>query len=206
MRIVCLADTHSRHDRVRVPAGDLLLHAGDLTKLGSASEITVFDQWLGTLPHRHKVIIAGNHDFLFEREPERARALIKNAIYLEDRAITLDGLTIFGTPWQPEFFHWAFNLPRGEPLARKWAAIPDGVDVLMTHGPPHGIQDRVQDGELVGCADLRAALARVRPRLHVFGHIHEAYGQQLQDGTTFVNAAICDLGYAPVHAPIVITL
>ncbi|HNC99840.1 MAG TPA: metallophosphoesterase, partial [Myxococcota bacterium] len=113
---------------------------------------------------------------------------------------------IWGSPWQPRFFDWAFNLDRGEPLRRVWQKIPDGIDILVTHGPPKGILDRVQRGGEVGCEELREALRRVRPRLHVFGHIHEAYGQLHLDGTHFVNAASCNLDYRPVNPPVVVEL
>jgi predicted phosphohydrolase len=206
MRIVCLSDTHGRHGRLNVPEGDLLLHAGDFSMEGRSEEIERFDHWLGTLPHEHKVVIAGNHDFLFERDPDRARALLANASYLQDGLIEVGGLRIWGSPWQPWFFDWAFNLPRGPALASKWALVPDGVHVLVTHGPPAGILDRTANEEAVGCHDLARALERILPRLHVFGHIHESYGRLERDGTTFVNASNCDLKYRPVQAPIVVEL
>jgi len=205
MRIVCISDTHALHDRVRVPEGDLLVHAGDLSSRGTEAEIRAFDAWLGRLPHPHKVVIAGNHDFAFERDAE-ARRLITNATYLQDEEVTLGGLRIWGSPWQPRFFDWAFNLDRGAPLAVKWAKIPAGIDVLVTHGPPMGTLDRTSGGQLVGCEALEDALARIRPRLHVFGHIHEAAGRLDRDGTIFVNASTCDLRYRPVHPPIVVDL
>ncbi len=205
-RVVCLSDTHNRHRDLEIPDGDLLVHAGDFTGRGRHDEIASFNAWLATLPHRHKIVIAGNHDFLFEREPEKARALITNAVYLEDSGTTAAGLRVWGSPWQPWFFDWAFNLPRGPALAEKWALIPEGVDILITHGPPRGILDRTSRGEAVGCADLRRELARVRPRLHVFGHIHEAYGTHREGGTTCVNAANCDEGYEPVQPPVVVDL
>lgn len=206
MRIVCLSDTHGLHDHLRVPDGDLLLHAGDFSMGGHPAEIERFDRWLGTLPHAHKVVVAGNHDFLFEREPARARALLSNASYLQDGEFALDGLRIWGSPWQPWFHDWAFNLARGPELAARWALIPDGVDVLVTHGPPAAILDRTRDGEEVGCSDLAQALERVRPRLHVFGHIHEGYGRLERDGTTYVNASNCNLRYRAVQPPIVVEL
>src|SRR5262245_5920777 len=131
MRIVCLSDTHDLHDRLLVPDGDLLLHAGDATMRGSLEQIEAFDQWLGTQPHRHKVVIAGNHDWGFQRTPAKARALIRHAVYLEDAATTIEGLRIWGSPWQPWFFDWAFNLQRGAEIAAKWALIPSGLDVLI---------------------------------------------------------------------------
>jgi predicted phosphodiesterase len=204
MRIVCLSDTHDLHRDLDVPEGDLLLHAGDSTMLGTPQQIESFDAWLATQPHRHKVVIAGNHDWGFQRTPARARGLLRHATYLEDEAVTVDGLRIWGSPWQPWFYDWAFNLQRGAEIAAKWALIPAGIDVLVTHGPPLGILDRTSRGDEAGCADLLAAVQRVRPRLHVFGHIHEAYGTVLRDGTRFVNASNCTERYRPVQKPIVV--
>ena len=206
MRIVCLSDTHNLHDRIRVPEGDLLLHAGDATNRGTEKEVSLFADWLAGLPHRHKVVVAGNHDFLFERQPVLARAHIHGAVYLEDEAVEIEGLRIWGSPWQPEFLDWAFNLPRGAPLREKWDRIPQATDVLVTHGPPYGVLDRVDEGRQEGCAELLKAVGRVRPRLHLFGHIHEAYGLEVRDGTTFVNASICDRACRPVNPPVVVDL
>lgn len=206
MRVVCLSDTHLRHAELRVPDGDLLLLAGDVTRRGSLPELEEVDAWLATLPHPHKVLVAGNHDFGFETDPAAARARLGHAAYLEDQELTLGGLRIWGSPWQPVFFDWAFNLPRGVPLREKWDLVPAGIDVLLTHGPPRGILDRTARGEDVGDDDLLAAVLRVRPRLHVFGHIHESHGTVVRDGVTFVNAACCDLRYRPTQPPIVIDL
>ena len=124
--------------------------------------------------------------------------------YLEDSEATIGGLRFYGSPWQPWFFDWAFNLERGAPLAEKWALVPDDTDVLLTHGPPSGVLDTTSRGERVGCEELAAALRRVRPRLHVFGHIHESYGVHPADDTLSVNACNCDSRYAPVHPPVVV--
>ncbi|MCA9490041.1 MAG: metallophosphatase domain-containing protein [Myxococcales bacterium] len=205
-RVVCLSDTHGRHAELAVPEGDVLLLAGDVTRRGRPDELAELDAWLATLPHPHKVLIAGNHDFLFETDPPRARSLIRHATYLEDEEVTVCGLRIWGSPWQPAFFDWAFNLPRGEALRRVWEAIPAGLDVLLTHTPPRGVLDRTSRGQDVGCDDLLAAVARARPRLHVFGHIHEDVGRVERDGTIFVNACSCTLSYVPSNPPIVIDL
>jgi predicted phosphohydrolase len=210
MRVICISDTHSRHDDMQVPEGDLLLHAGDCSKLGTREQIESFDRWLGTLPHPHKVVIAGNHDFAFEQDPE-ARSWITNATYLQDEGVEIGGLFLWGSPWQPRFFDWAFNLDRGEPLRRVWAKIPPKTDILLTHGPPYGILDATFRGQLVGCEELLEVIGRLRPRLHVFGHIHEAYGvreRQWEDGriTRFVNASICTLSRQPSHRAVVVEL
>lgn len=204
MRVVCLSDTHSRHDSVVVPNGDVLVHAGDFTKLGEPQEICDFSQWLQSLPHRHKIVIAGNHDWLFENDPTKARELLQGCTYLEDTGVTIDDVKFWGSPWQPWFYDWAFNLERGPALADKWALIPDNTDVLVTHGPPFGILDMTARNEPAGCRDLTTALSRIRPRLHVFGHIHEGYGQLERDGTTYVNACNCTLQYQPENAAVVI--
>ncbi len=206
IRLVLVSDTHDLHRKVEVPVGDFYLHAGDISMQGRLDDIRRFDAYLATLPHRHKIVIAGNHDFCFERQPEEARALIRNAVYLQDEATTLEGVKFYGSPWQPWFFDWAFNLPRGEPLREKWQLIPEDVDVLITHGPPQGILDRTDRGEHAGCEELARRVREVRPRLHVFGHIHEAYGM-LRDGeTTFANACVCTLGYRAGNAPLVFDL
>lgn len=189
VKIVCISDTHAQHHLTVVPDGDILIHAGDITRHGSLEDVESFDQWLGTLPHRHKVVICGNHDFCFQKRPAEARARITNAVYLEDSGCEIEGLTFYGSPWQPWFGGWAFNLPRGEELAAKWAMIPVGVDVLITHGPPESILDLTRRGDSVGCRDLFLRVFEVKPRLHVFGHIHEAAGQVTSPNTIFVNAS-----------------
>jgi Icc-related predicted phosphoesterase len=203
-RLVLLSDTHGLHDEIVVPEGDVLVHAGDFTIAGTFDEVRRFDRFLAGQPHRSKVVIAGNHDRSFEKEPRQARALIKSALYLEDQAATVAGIRFYGSPWQPWFLDWAFNLPRGDALRIKWAMIPDDTDVLITHGPPRGILDRTLSGEAVGCADLLARIEAIRPPLHVFGHIHEGAGIREESPTTFVNASTCTAGYEPKNPPIIV--
>jgi len=206
MKIVVISDTHFMHERIAIPDGDVLVHCGDSLGQGSLEELEALDQFLGTLPHAHKLLIAGNHDWCFEREPEAARRLVRNAIYLEDDGLELDGTKFYGSPWQPWFFDWAFNLERGEPLREVWAKIPDDTEVLITHGPPHGVLDRTIHGEMVGCEQLLSRVQIVRPRFHLFGHIHEGYGTVQREETFFINASTCDVRYAPINAPMVLTL
>jgi Icc-related predicted phosphoesterase len=188
MRIVCVSDTHGFHRHTEVPDGDILIHGGDLTKHGSLADVEEFDRWLGTLPHRHKLVICGNHDFCFQHEPDEARARLTNATYLEDCGCEIEGLKFYGSPWTLTFFDWAFMLPE-EQLADKWAIIPAGLDVLITHGPPHGILDLTNRNEHAGSATLLERVREARPRLHVFGHIHEAAGRTEVGGTAFLNAS-----------------
>ena len=190
MRIVAVADTHTFQDDLRsVPDGDVFLHAGDLCRGGRLDELRTVAAWLRALPHRHKIVVAGNHDWCFVREPQAALEVLgQSVVYLQDSEATIDGLRFWGSPWQPEFNGWAFNLPRGRALAERWALIPEGLDVLVTHGPPLGIGDRSSMAGRQGCADLLARVRAVAPRVHVFGHIHEDGGAWQKDGTWFVNA------------------
>ncbi len=207
-RIVTISDTHSRHQKIKsMPEGDILIHSGDATERGGIDEIVAFNEWLGTLPYLHKIFVAGNHDWLFERSPQFAPTLMSNAHYLLDNFIEIEGLKIYGAPWQPRFFDWAFNVDRGAAIAQKWQMIPDDIDVLITHGPPHGILDEVAyRHEHVGCEELLPVVHRIKPRAHIFGHIHSGYGMVEQNGIKFVNASICNEAYQPVNAPIVFDL
>lgn len=183
------------------------MHAGDFTRRGKPDEIREFNEWLGTLPHPHKVVIAGNHDFLFENEPESAQKLITNAIYLEDSGTEIEGLKIWGSPVSPRFFDWAFNRDRGEDIQNHWDKIPDSTDILLIHGPPAGILDQVfWFKRHVGCENLKATIDKIQPRYVVFGHIHEAYGQLTQDGVTYINASSLDRKYRNIQPPIIIDL
>ena len=205
IRLVLISDTHGFHDIV-VPDGDVLIHAGDGCKRGTLDEAREWAAFVSRQPHPHKLVIAGNHDRCFEGQFDEARSLFDGTEFLHDSGCERSGVAFWGSPWQPWFLNWAFNLPRGPELAEKWALIPVATDVLVTHGPPIGILDRTFTGEAVGCEELRLAIRRVRPRVHVFGHIHEGYGTELVDGTLFVNASICTLSYRPTNPAIVVDL
>ena len=171
MRLVCISDTHNRTDGLVIPDGDVLIHAGDFCGHGVDHEVEGFGQFLSALPHKYKIVVAGNHDWPFYRSDSAyIREFKKEFIYLEDSETTIDGVKFYGSPWQPEFFNWAFNLPRGETIARKWREVPTDTDILITHGPPFGILDFLPNGVSVGCEDLAAeVLYRVQPKVHVFG-------------------------------------
>jgi len=189
-RAILLSDTHGRHDDVAVPDdGDLLIHAGDVTNRGSRDEVEDFADWLSPRPHPHKIVVAGNHDRWIEKHPQRMPEILSDASYLQDGSTDAGPLTVWGSPWTPQFFDWSFMLPRGDELAAKWAQIPDDIDILVTHGPPRGILDRTRAGIDAGCDALRDRVFEIQPRLHVFGHIHEARGRVEHDGITFVNAS-----------------
>lgn len=204
MKLVLISDTHGKHRQLELPAGDMLIHAGDISRHGEMDTIQDFNDWLAELPFKYKVVIAGNHDFCFETLV--GQKLLTNATYLQDSAIVIEGLKIYGSPWQPRFFDWAFNLDRGDPLKAKWQEIPADTDILITHGPPWGVGDTTNRGVLAGCQDLLERIQEISPKLHVFGHIHEGYGLYQNTPTIFANASTCNLGYQPINLPIVIDL
>ena len=206
MNIVLWSDSHSRHELCRIPDGDVLIFAGDIGARGTLEELESFDAFLGRLPHRRKIVIAGNRDYFFEDQPAESLRRLTHAAYLQDEETVVDGIRIFGSPWQPPFMKTAFNLPRGGPLREKWSRIPTGIDVLITHTPPMGIGDRTASGLHVGCEDLLAAVLRIRPRVHVFGHVHEGYGMTRKDGMLFVNASVVDERMEISHPPVVVSV
>lgn len=208
IRIVCISDTHGQHSKLNVPDGDILIHAGDFMAFGTKpQEIADFNQWLGTQPHPYKIVIAGNHDLMFERHPATARELLNNATYLENSGIELAGLKIWGSPVQPEFNNWAFNVARGAAIRRYWGMIPSDTDVLITHGPPSGTLDQSDPfSDHLGCEELAKAVEKIRPKLHVFGHIHGGHGDATESGTRFVNASVVNEGYWLVFEPHVIEI
>ena len=210
-----------------IPDGDVLLHCGDFTNTGKLAEVSAFAQWFGKLPHARKILIAGNHDLALDEASyaetarrfghgaqtdvagtcAKARALLEaipNCEYLEDEDTEVEGIRIWGSPWQPEFCDWAFNLPRGEACREVWRRIPADVNVLLTHGPPLGHGDLCSSGMRAGCLDLLDEVQlRVRPRYHCFGHIHEAHGVTTDGQTTYVNASTCNMRYRPINEAIV---
>jgi Icc-related predicted phosphoesterase len=205
LRLVCISDTHGSHAEVSLPAGDILLHAGDVSKRGTEAQIQSFLDWFSAQPHRHKVFIAGNHDFLAENQATRFREMIPaNCIYLENSGVEIEGIRIWGSPISPWFYDWAFNRRRGAEIRAYWEKIPTDTDLLLTHGPPAGLGDRTFRGEEVGCQDLREELDRIQPQVHLFGHIHEAYGEYQLGNTRCLNVSIANLKYQMVHPPVVI--
>lgn len=230
IRFVCISDTHRKIEgsKLHMPPGDVLLHAGDFTQKGHMNEIQKFNSYLGALPYKVKVVIAGNHDLTFddniteaslrtfgvqkstvesylsERGLKSVKQMLTSAIYLEDSLVTVCGIKIYGAPWQPVFCDWGFNLNRGEDILKKWQTIPADLDILMTHGPPVGHGDLTGGNNNVGCVELLNTIQkRVKPKFHVFGHIHEGYGVTSDGYTTFINASTCTRRYLPTNAPIV---
>jgi len=225
MKIVTISDTHWKFNEVEVPECDLLLHAGDISGRGKDEEIISFLDWYANQSAECKVLIAGNHDFGFEKKPEWCEQECKkrNIIYLNDSGYTYrfanengepDKVEIWGSPVQPEFCDWAFNRARTKEesadfgkgpynhydyIGTHWDLIPNGTDILITHGPPFGILDQCSHGQRVGCEELLKKIEKIKLKMHVFGHIHEARGVIVNklDTITYVNASSLNLRYNP---------
>jgi Icc-related predicted phosphoesterase len=216
MKVVCVSDTHNYANYVEIPEGDVLVHAGDFTMSGSQKEFEAFARWLATLTHEHVIIVAGNHDWLAEKDPVQARQIIEgarhNIHYLVDQSIILSGIKFYGSPYQPEFRQWAFNLPRGDRSKEKWAEIPDDTNVLITHGPPIMIGDQVHRSdtivvENVGCKDLAERIATLSQlKAHIYGHIHDGYGHRVINNISYINASALNDKYQIAHKPILLNL
>jgi Icc-related predicted phosphoesterase len=206
MRLAFLSDTHNQ-ESFDVPCDgiDVLVHCGDLTMAGTVDQIDAVAMWLARLPVRHKIIIAGNHDWLFQINRKEAERHLRpaGAIYLQDSSVMIDGVKFYGSPWQPWFFDWAFNFPKGKKgrdrAQKTWAKIPHDTDILLTHGPAYGLLDRNPGQEHCGDRDLLERLEVVKPTIHAYGHIHHSAGTMVRDETLFVNACICDESYSPIQ-------
>lgn len=204
MRIICLSDTHERHHKVQVPDGDVLVHAGDITIAGDKYAYQDFYIWFEALPHKHKILVPGNHDALFDQVwfSQICNVLIS-------REITIEGKRFYGCPFTPAY-GWtkAFMIARNSPeLFAEYSKIPEDLDVLVTHGPPQGILDTVlPDSEHLGDRDLAIIVDVVKPRIHAFGHIHPAYGRRQFGETLFINCSVTNAAYQPVNPVQVVDL
>jgi len=205
MKIVAISDTHGKHNQLELPNGDMLIHAGDVSKRGRKEEVLDFLDWFQLQDFRYKIFIAGNHDFFFEKakEEEIQSIIPHDVIYLNDSGVEVEGIQIWGSPITPWFFNWAFNRFRGRPINKHWKLIPDTTDILITHGPPHGILDMTKTGKKAGCEKLLERIDSIHPKMSIFGHIHEARGIHKNKHTHFVNAAVLNLRYELVNQPYV---
>ena len=227
MRIVCISDTHCQHWGLSLPEGDMIIHCGDITGRGGEKSTVDFLNWYSRLPFKYKILIAGNHDMLFYFDIQTSKKLLSrypNVIYLENTGIEIEGIKFWGFPYTTPFHQWAFMLKR-EQMRMALKLIPKDIDVLITHGPPYEILDQVDytdrndydpvrdkhTGEHTGCKDLLNTIKEIKPKYHIFGHIHEEYGvfeskSVFLDKTTFINASILDGAYKRVNKPIVIEI
>ena len=217
-RITFISDTHTRQGQIPysdLPGGDLLIHAGDIMNSGyNKNDIFDFLHWYDSIPgYDKKIFIAGNHDRMFENDPEEVKEILKqypNIIYLQDEVYEIydletdKSIKLYGSPWQPEFYSWAFNMQRNSiQLSGKWEAIPDDTDILITHGPAWGSVDTVagRPWDNLGCELLAERIQRFRPKIHVCGHIHSGYDIDTIDGIHYINASVLDERYEYTQKP-----
>jgi predicted phosphohydrolase len=221
LKVSLISDTHTKHHLCEndLPGGDILIHAGDFMNSGyDKTDATEFFDWFDKIDNYDaKIFIAGNHDRWMQDEPEEAQGILtgyKTIDYLQDEQVTLyydgpngdspeDNVRIYGSPWQPEFYNWAFNLIRNsEEMKAKWDAIPDNTDILITHGPPFGHLD-IPGGHTirVGCDLLRYRVDEIKPKIHVFGHIHGSWGHYYDGHTHFFNASVLNERYLYTNLP-----
>ena len=218
MKIVILSDTHGLHKSLVVPEGDVLIHCGDFCNSGELEDVIYFNTWLGQLKHKHKIVIAGNHDFFMEQERDTGKSLLTNATYLENSGVTIEGINFWGSPYCPKFMHWAFMYLPSQMYDKVWANVPINTDVLITHTPPKKILDELPfsstgNNPFVGDSGLKKRIEELpNLLLHCFGHIHNSYGTLESVRTesrvplVYVNASICDEDYNPVNKPIVVKI
>ncbi len=219
MKIWFISDTHCQHESLKVPEVDAVIHCGDESNHGNAwmnePEARRFFDWYSALEIPTKVFVPGNHSTAIEQ------GLIRGSDYPEVRFLIHDsmqwnGLKIFGSPYTPDFFNWAYMKPRSE-LDIVWQSIPDDVDILITHGPAKGIMDETADmytGKPVHVGSkslMRHVAERIRPRIHSFGHIHDEpgvnnFGTITRGATQFINCACCHLTRGLVHQGVIVDL
>ena len=217
MFILILSDTHGKHKQLerefKFPSADIIIHAGDISSTGEIWQINDFLTWFSEFKkyhYDHRLYIAGNHDFLYERDPVIAKKLIPdNIIYLEDSGIEIEGIKFWGTPISPMFNNWAFNRPI-EKRKLYWDLIPDDIDILITHCPPYGILDfSLYSNEHTGCSVLLETIVnRVKPKFSIYGHIHGNYGYIIdkENNIIFINASNLNERYAVSNKPILIEI
>jgi Icc-related predicted phosphoesterase len=197
MKIVCVSDTHGRHRNIKIPECDILIHAGDIGLELFPEHLRIlmdFTDWMNESPASLKVCIAGNHDFILEKPWIEPKSVFdKRGIhYLMDNYVVFENLKIYGSPWQPYFHNWAFNIESEEKRGLYWSKIPDDTDILVTHSPPYGILDKNFSMQNLGCKALLKRIKEISPLISVFGHVHEGRGLLQQENTLFVNACNYD--------------
>lgn len=231
MKITFISDTHTymydnNYKELILPEGDVLCFSGDIMSTGyNEGELIHFLKWLSKQPFKVKIFIAGNHDRLLEDKNLIANEIISRyqkdgVVYLKNSSYEYEGIKFYGTPHQPFFCGWAFNVPDSNKLLTIYRAIPDDVDVLLTHCPPYGILDQSHKSnysnptgeEHLGSMELKEALAEkyhynTQPRVVAFGHIHGDGGKIIKlDNTLYINASLCDENYDPTNSIITIDL
>lgn len=219
MKIVCISDTHNLHCHLKLPPGDVLVHAGDATLTGELHEMIDFRDWFESQDYSYRVMIGGNHDVTLGNAGKLiGPKMFSNSYYLENSGVEIEGLQFWGSPMTPAFKGMRRGLTFYTTSAKEainiWKGIPDDTDVLITHGPPYGILDKAYSGLLYesgfSCGDLMLGyrVSQVKPKLHIFGHIHEEGGKVFDSyiGVKYVNCSVVNRAYNLINKPVVVDI
>ena len=208
MKLICISDTHNKHRQISIPAGDILIHAGDITEGGTKREVLNFLEWFASQPHKHKIFIAGNHDFYFEKatDKEIKELIPKNVYYLKNNSVSINNIKFWGSPTTPGDGTWAFNELQNLDINKHWEQIPEETQILITHTPPYKIKDILSNGKHAGCAALLKTLQNRQIKYHIFGHVHDSYGITSIGDTKFINASCLDNKDRYLHKPLKIQI
>jgi len=184
--ITIIGDTHGCHQQLNLNSSDILIHTGDVTAYETEPELYDFLVWFVQQPFKYKVFVAGNHDLCLDSpNPPFVKELPSDVFYLNNQSVCIEGINIYGSPVSPFQSGMAFNRHRGVDIEKEWQLMPFNTNILITHTPPAGILDNA-----TGCSELKIRVDEINPKLHLFGHVHEGYGQYRNDKTLFVNAAL----------------
>ena len=214
MLIYGISDVHNRYKDLVVPPCDLLISTGDYSFRGDISETRNFHKWLDEQPATYIISVMGNHELGVEKNFELHKVLALEQCprvhFIEEGLIQIEDLKIWCSSYTPAFCDWAYNVYTDEDLKKHWDMIPEGIDILATHGPPYGMLDEVfcppSYAEHKGCRKLWDAVLRVKPKAHIFGHLHYHYGQKEFNGIKFYNIANCNDSYKIERQPTEIIL
>ena len=207
MKFVAISDTHGYHRQLQLPQGDIIIHAGDFCHYGSDEQVLDFLAWYAQTDFKHRLLVAGNHDFFAAEKNKLFRDAVPEGInYLENSGITLEGISFWGSPVQPDLIGWAFGTNRGQSMKYYWDLMPEKIDVLITHTPPYGILDKTSSGRSIGCEELAKKLVWLKPKVHIFGHVHASYGKKETPDTLHINASNINSSKGLVNKPIIFEL
>jgi Icc-related predicted phosphoesterase len=195
IKIVVLSDTHRNHWNIKIPTCDILIHCGD-AEINGILPLHDFNDWLGIIPAKHKIVVGGNHDGYLEfLRKDECKRLLTNCTYLENEFLYLEGFKIWGSPFSPMFNACSF-MRYDNDLKEIWATIPLETEILITHCPPFGVLDQVLPrDDSQGSRTLKDRVKEVHPYIHLFGHIHEGYGQYTDGKTDYYNVSVLDEQY-----------
>jgi Icc-related predicted phosphoesterase len=194
-KFCCISDTHGIHRGLDIEPCDFIIHSGDIFRKSKIEDILDFIDWFSSLPAVYKVLVAGNHDRFIDREKLNFLKLIEDKIfYLENSGIELEGIRFWGSPsvkWCAPYRHFAYsNEAEAEEI---FSLIPENIDILITHGPPFGILDSENGWDGIthhGSKSLLKNVLSIKPKYHIFGHVHKDYGIFKNEHTVFINSCI----------------